>query len=624
MKYTESQLEIIHHLNGPALVIACPGSGKTTTVIGRINYMVNEYGVEPYTILAVTFTKAAADSMKNKYESQDGAKAGVSFSTIHSLCYSALAASYHLTPNQIISEYDVSKFFEKIIPLARKNRDMKKYIKHIITLISYVRNADMDYRAYVPNSDQVSQEEFIRYYEKYKGYKETSNKLDFDDMIIQTRDLFKFYPQILEYWQDRFPYIIIDEFQDTNAIQAEIFEMLARKYQNICVVGDDDQSIYGFRSADSSIMLNFEKEYENCARYSLDVNYRSCKNVVSAASKFIETNQQRFKKKFLGHIKKAGSIKFIHFANGENDTEAIRVRKEVERLIRSGEKPEDIAVLYRNNILITPTISEFVLNAIPYNVKDQVENIYTDVAFRDIRTYYRVANQMDTPEEYKKILNRPKRFLGKAVSDGIPKYDYDKLLSNCHKAKNEKFAIKNVMKLDSMIGSLKTKDPKHFFSVLLREGYLDCLTEDYAEFTCRSDEELKAGFKMLYNEAVQFGDMEKWLEHGEIVAKKISENSEKKEGVNLVTFHSSKGLEWKHVLIIGFEHGVVPSKRAKSVEEERRLFYVAMTRAMESLTIFSHSDARMQSLFYLELQKIIEKTKRITTKEIDRKKNQLV
>lgn len=297
MNFTENQKRIIEQINGRVIVIACPGSGKTTTMLARTDYMIKQ-GINPERILVVTFTKNAAEEMKSRFEKRYDSK-GTVFCTIHSLCFNVLRHHDGFDAKNILKEWEQYRFFRELMKERVSYEDMDVFCKGILSEISYVKNAKLPPESFVSkckaNNEQVN---FFEMYSAYESFKRKNNKIDFDDMLILTNNIFDADRIELEYWQDYFPYIIIDEFQDTNIIQSEIFYKMAEKYGNLCVVGDDDQSIYGFRSADSSIMLNFQKQFPDAKIFYLDVNYRSAKNIVQSAEKLIENNKVRFKRNF--------------------------------------------------------------------------------------------------------------------------------------------------------------------------------------------------------------------------------------------------------------------------------------------------------------------------------------
>ena len=604
MEYTKDQLKVIKHKDGPAIVIACPGSGKTTTLIARLDYMTKHHKIAPEKIVAVTFTKAAAESMEKRYE-EKGAVPGVLFCTIHSLCYNMLIQSNLMRGRGVVDSWEVFKLFEKLIPEKKKNRYKEQYINSIVSAISYVKNADINYTVF--STESFTNEEFKRYYTEYETFKEDNNKIDFDDMIVEVRDELKTNPEFLAHWQKRFDYVMIDEFQDTNIIQSEIFRSMTAIHKNICVVGDDDQSIYGFRSADSSIMLNFDREYVNCRKIYLDTNYRSNKAIIHNATQLIDKNKTRFAKEFKGFREEEGHTLFLD-DGGNPVAEAETVIKIAKELIDKGVKPSEIAVLYRNNKLSNPIISQCTKYDIPYISKEKIDDIYTDVVFKDIQAYYELSKNIVT--NFKRIMNRPKRYIPKQVYCNEDKLDFEALYTNAQFTNKVGLTKKGIQGLESMLDDLKkTKNPEAFFTVLEKYKYGDTLVEKngFADFIGRSADELLKSYELLIAEAIEFKTMDQWFEHIEEVEKNIEKNRKAEElsnGIILSTFHSSKGLEWEYVFMIGLNNEITPSPRNPDEEEERRMFYVAMTRAKNALMLLTPNYSSARSKFLTECIKL--------------------
>lgn len=597
--FTMAQQEIINQVNGPVLVIACPGSGKTTTMLGRTHHMV-ECGVLPRQILVVTFTRNAADEMKERFMKQYG-RMGVTFCTIHHLCYAVIRKRWGFNIDNILKEYEQYSYFREYIKNKVDYNDREDFCKKIISEISYVKNSRKNPYAF-ESVCHIKNEaiDFGRFYDDYAAWKQKHNKVDFDDMLLQCLDILKDYPAELEYWQNAFPYIIIDEFQDTNIVQADIFYLLASRYKNICVVGDDDQSIYGFRSADSSIMLNFNKEFPDTVQFHLDTNYRSGRSIIDAASNLIENNVVRFSKDFVASRTDQGLVESHNFQTG---TEMVNFLIENIRKLRSSGIPyEKMAVLYRVNRSAVPVIPLLENEDIPYHMKDSVPDIHHEFFFWDVRTYYKLTTDPETGDILK-ILNHPSRYLKRDdfANCQPTEKDFldqaDRLYGHGWNSADKKEKISRLFRL---IRRLKGKSPEEFVRLLFNWEY-DEWIEQQAAYMKRDVETVKASYQLVKEEAARFKDMEEWLRYADEYSAMLRRKAREKDGVTLSTFHGAKGLEWDSVFIIDANEGITPSKHAETredMEEERRVFYVAATRAKNDLFILS---SKTPSIFIKEM-----------------------
>lgn len=603
VNYTENQKKIINQISGPVLVIACPGSGKTTTMLGRVRHMI-ETGINPSNILVVTFTKASAEDMTEKYKKI--ADDAVTFSTIHSLCLGVITQEYDIPYENILTKSKIFKFFEKLLENNYNKKELEMMVGYIISEISACRNTKISPEKYISENFNVN--DFCDYFHKYKTWKEEKDYIDYDDMLEKTLFLFQTDKNVLELWQDRFPYIIIDEFQDTNKIQSEIFFLLAEKYRNICVVGDDDQSIYRFRAADPSIMLNFQNTYPDCKRFDLDTNYRSETEVIRVASNLIENNKVRFQKEFKASKKEKGEVIISPFT--EFSTQLKDIANEIKELVKDKNIPcEEIAILFRNHKFGISYINLLELLKLPYNVKEQPFNIYKDFMFKDFQAYYRLANGCDISGDVQQVLNHPSRYLKKEYFQNINKFNKNDIYEAVKKVPNSAYLKGRVYNFISDIKSLKTDDPKEFFNALDYMNYAGWAINDYAPFCKRDYRVVKEMYETLKMEACSYKSLNTWLQHGENMITLLENPKKDKTGITLATFHASKGLEWKYVYIVSCDEGVVPSKHAQTdedIEEERRLLYVAITRAKERVKIYTSN----KPSYFLDELKLEEKNKK--------------
>lgn len=595
MEFTKAQKQVINQVDGRVIVIACPGSGKTTTILERTNHMI-ETGIPPERILVVTFTKAAADEMKGRFEKRYSHK-GTIFSTIHSLCFSVLRKHDRLDASNILKEWEAYRFFRELMKDKVPYNDMDTFCKQILSEISYVKNAKLSPADFTSQCHIGSEKvNFQEMFSKYEEFKREHNKIDFDDMLIMCNNIFNKDKQELEYWQDYFPYIIIDEFQDTNIIQSEIFYKLSEKYGNLCIVGDDDQSIYGFRSADSSIMLNFTKLYPDAKAFYLDVNYRSGKKIIKMADKLIANNKVRFQKKFNAAKNDDGTVKRQKFASSEEEIDY--VIKRIKDCKAKGIPYEEMAVLYRINKKGIPMISRLTKENIPFHTKEALPDIHKEVFFYDLKTYYKIVQGAGTREDVIKALSHPTRFLKKEDLEKIPKLSKYEMVSYYKRIGKERgrsfaFQIGKIYDFFELIERLKDKSPKDFAALLLDEEY-EIWLENYAEYMHRDWENLKTSFDEIKKEAASFKTMDEWFEFADDYANMLKEKNNVSEGVALSTYHGAKGLEWNSVFLLDSDQDVTPYKLAVSdeeIEEERRMFYVAATRAKEELYLLFQKES---------------------------------
>ena len=380
---SKQQVEAVNSIYGQVMVVSCAGSGKTTLIIERIYNMI-KHGINPSDILVITFTKEAAIQMKNRYIQKYG-NSLVNFGTIHSLCFSILANELGYSAKDIIQNDEIWTLFKYKLKGKIMVSDMDKFITNLITNISYVRNKQIDPYTFIPES--YRKETFIEMYNIYQQYKDEYKKIDFDDMLILCKELLLKNDVILEKWKNKYPYIMIDEFQDTNTIQADIFYMLAGENGNICIVGDDDQSIYRFRSADSSIMLNFPKKYTSCKTIYLDTNYRCDKDIIDKAAKLVKNNKVRFEKNFKAFKKEKGIINVISCK--DKRTEAGQLARMIIDYNNKGIAYNDMAILYRTNNENQLPSGALLANKIPFYSVDGFNDYHNDFMFGDIKAYYR-------------------------------------------------------------------------------------------------------------------------------------------------------------------------------------------------------------------------------------------
>ena len=406
MQKNLAQEEVIHTIEGQLIVIACPGSGKTTTLIRRIHYMTTECGINSENILMITFTNAAAKEMKERYQKKYGVDE-VTFCTIHSLCLTILRKFRGLTNENIMTD-TISYFYEQLKPYKQIN-DKDEFIKLLITDISVLKNNSLDIQDFRPQCCD-DKKIFETLYENYENYKKLYNLIDFDDMLIHAYDEMKQNQDCLEWLRSKYKYIQVDEYQDTNFLQRDIVYLLAGEHGNLAVVGDDDQSIYGFRGARPEVMLKFQENYPDVKFVRMNTNYRSCSGIIAAADKLIQQNTSRFSKKFEAFQSEQGSVQVIF--KEDRTMQLYAVVSKIKKLIQDGEDPSDIAILYRTNKQSEAIASMLLGQKIPFISTEKIPNRYKNWMFKDIQSYQRLAKGIKwSKQDLMRVLNHPQRFL---------------------------------------------------------------------------------------------------------------------------------------------------------------------------------------------------------------------
>lgn len=411
MEKNNAQEEIIHTVNGQLLVVACPGSGKTTTLLRRIHYMINEAKIPAQQILMVTFSSAAAKEMKTRYQKKFGMDA-VTFSTIHSMCMSILKKFGGYTKESILS--DPREYFYEVLRKQKGINDINEFITGLITEISVINNNSIDLNSYKPKCTK-DKKLFLKLINGYQEYKEELHLIDFDDMLQKAYEIMVNDKECLDFLRNKYRYIQVDEYQDTNLIQKDIIYLLAGQDGNLAVVGDDDQSIYAFRGAKPEIMLNFQKEYPKSKMVKMSTNYRSGKKIISEADRVIKSNTNRFQKDFIGFKPENGAVEYI--VTEEKKDEILKIYSRIKKLLNDGENPADIAVLFRTNRQAEKMAAILFRNQIPFQSNEKIQSKYEHWMFQDLQAYYRLANKhldnksSDARRDLSRVLNHPNRYL---------------------------------------------------------------------------------------------------------------------------------------------------------------------------------------------------------------------
>lgn len=585
----DKQLEAIKSIEGPLLVLAGAGSGKTRVLTTRIAYLISEIGINPYNILAITFTNKAAKEMKDRVINMLGSiSRNIQISTFHSFGVTILRENCEKLGYKenftILDSDDVLTVIKKI--LKELNLDPKEYNpKAIRNQISGAKNGILSPSEYERYANTDFEKKVTLVYEKYEKKLKTNNSVDFDDLLLLPINLFRMYPEVLKKYQERFEYILIDEYQDTNEAQYLLVKMLSAKHKNICVVGDESQSIYSFRGSNYRNILNFERDYKNCKTVLLEQNYRSTSNILNAANDVIKNNKQR-KDKNLWTENGDGDKITYHRSLDEKD-EAYYTMTEIKKLIDSGVSRDKIAVLYRTNAQ-SRTMEEALLREnIPYKVIGSFY-FYNRKEIKDLISYLKLIYNPSDDISLMRTINTPKRGIGdKTVADlsdkanlyGISMFE----AIDSGKPLEFKKVIEELIKEKDNLSLTELVD-----LVLNKSGMKEELIKEKtieSEIRLENLEEFKS-ITRNFEENVGIVSLEEFLLEISLVAD-MNEHKNDVDVVTLMTVHSAKGLEFDYVFIIGLEEGIFPHTSSllssDELEEERRLCYVAITRAKTKL-----------------------------------------
>lgn len=586
MEYNETQKKAITHKEGPFMVLAAPGSGKTMVIIQHTKYLIEQLGVEPSAILVVTFTKAAAREMKQRFESlMDTQAVGVTFGTFHAVFFQILKHAYHYTAANIIREERKRQYIKELVEREEMDlSDEADYIGEIISEISYVKGEMLNLSAYY--STNCSEDVFRRIYNGYVERCRKANLIDFDDMQGYCWQLLKERPDILAMWQKHFQYILIDEFQDINRIQYEIIRMLAKPQDNLFIVGDDDQSIYHFRGAKPELMLHFTKDYPNAGQVLLGINYRSSEDVVEASKQLIANNQNRYEKEIQAA---QGKVEPIHIVRRETQKEEnLDIVEKIQKLNREGICYSEMAVLFRTNQqprLLTERLMEY---NIPFRMKDGIFNLYDHWISQNIMAYINLALGDMSRSNFLTIMNRPKRYISRDLLDEVT-VDFEHLKM---KVANRDWMVERLENFAGQVSMLSKMTPYAAVNFIRKGIGYDSFIEEYCQERQIKSEEFMDILHELQESAREYDTYQQWFSHIEKYGEQLKEVQREdncQDAVLLATMHGSKGLEFEAVFIIDACEGITPHKKAvkdSELEEERRMFYVAMTRARKYLYIY--------------------------------------
>lgn len=584
----ENQKKASEHFSGACIVVAGPGSGKTRVIAARIIRLI-EKAIEPETIVAISFTRASALEMKNRCISMCPKSRRVNFGTFHSVFFKILRSFRGFTHESLLDEDEKRRVIRRLMAThCVENAQDEELLESIITEMSYMKNDMLALADYKPQN--MSASDFKRVCNSYENYKASMGKIDFDDMLILTHKLLLEMPGALESIKSSFRYILVDEFQDINRVQLEVLKLIAGKSGNIFAVGDDDQSIYSFRGANPEFMDEFENFFTQPKKIILDINYRSCKEIIDASNRVIMHNSERTDKRMKNSRSESGCVNVV--APKDSQEEAQTISKDILSSIKAySMRYSDFAVIYRTNTQSRALVDVFMDYNIPFSIADRVVSVYDHWAARDVISYLKIACGAGKTEDYARIVNRPFRYISReAVSGAKGSGDFIATLKN--NSNLNMLQIKALESLERDFTMISRLSPSNAVSYIRTSVEYDRHIISYC-----NDKGIKCeGIFEVLDEVEESGGsfctVGEFIKHIDRVKEELLlQKTRKKSHADCVTFttmHGAKGLEFKRVFIIGAVEGLLPHEKGLDggiLEEERRLFYVALTRAKDSVLI---------------------------------------
>ncbi len=586
MKKNPSQLRAIAHLSGPMMVLAGPGSGKTSVIVERTAYLTREGGVSPSSILVVTFSRAAAAEMKERFLAfTEQERTGVTFGTFHGVFYGILKQAYGFGAGNILSEEEKREILQELVlEYGQELSQEGDFLDEVAKEISLVKNERISLCHYY--SSCCPDEVFKQIFQGYKKMLTERRKLDFDDMLLFCYELFDKRKDILEGWRRKFQYILVDEFQDINRLQYDVVKMLAAPLNNLFIVGDDDQSIYHFRGARPEIMLNFTKDYPKAETVLLNTNYRCTENILNTAVRVINHNKKRFKKKLTAFHRAGVPVRCLEFQNTRE--EYMAVVRGLKKRMEKGERLEDTAVLFRTNQEAEGLVGALMEYQVPFTMKEQLPNLFRHWICRNMLSYLKMAGGDRSRKTFLEIMNRPNRYIAReSLTDTTLSFDK---LREFYKERD--WMCDRITTLETQLLILSSLAPFAAINFIRKGmGYEEYLRE-YAQYRKIRPEDLLEVLDRIQDSAKEKKSLEEWENYIRDYTERLKEQAKKqevkKEGVVISTLHAVKGLQYDNVFILNVNEGSIPYKKAvlnEALEEERRLFYVGMTRAKKELTL---------------------------------------
>jgi len=610
------QLEAVSHEAGPCMVLAGPGTGKTTVITSRIVNLAKRKVVPPENILVVTFSRAAANEMKERYTRLSSAQSAriVSFGTFHSVFYKLLRQYKGYKLEDLIDENLKFNAVRNIVRrLGVDFAEDEEQIRDIISDMEYAISTMSGISRGKPGSR--SNKQLLKIMEEYNEFKHQAGKYDYDDILYDCLCMLRENPEILKEIREKFKYILVDEFQDINTLQFETIKLIAEPLNNIFIVGDDDQSIYGFRGAAPDILLNFEKLYSKCSRVYLKNNYRTTENILNSALSLINTNKNRYSKE-LEAVNSQGSLP-IAFEAEDFEEEARAIAARIGQMSRNGREYSGFAVIYRTNLQSRAVIDAFMDSGIPFVTLDGIVSMYNHWIFKDIMSYLKLGTGLGSNRDIMRIINRPKRYISKDTMAKAERSGDDFLQGIMNQGSLNRLQVNGIHEFENDLKRLGAMNPQNAVRYIRNVIGYDEYLKEYAASKGISTKGLMETVEEVESSVTGFESIMLYVQHVEEVSEKLGEKDYANFGnnnVKLLTMHKAKGLEFDSVFICGSIEGLAPyikdDSAGEDFEEERRLFYVAMTRAKKELyiTIPKHryGKAAKPSRFVEEFQKGID------------------
>ena len=587
MKFNKEQQQAVSHREGPMLVLAGPGSGKTAVITQRTQQLIADYGIAPSSILVVTFTKAAARQMRERFLKLTGQTATqVTFGTFHGIFYGILRQAYGITSANIAGEEERLGILRRLIQKTSMDVDDENdLIDAVSREISTVKNGRISLDHYY--SQSCPDEEFRRIFQEYERLLHGKRLLDFDDLMVYCWKLFLRHPEILAAWQKKFRYILVDEFQDVNQLQYDIVKLLALPENNLFIVGDDDQSIYRFRGARPEIMLNFPREFPQARQVVLKTNYRCSGEIVEKSQNLIRYNEARYEKDLTAVRSRGTPVEIRGFANESLETSWLleQIRKD----LAEGCPLQQIAVLFRTNVGSRMTVERLMEYNLPFTMRDVLPNLYEHWLAKNMIAYMHLAMGGRRREDFLAVMNRPNRYLSREAF-------YEKempfeILYQFYEGKE--WMCDRIEKFEHDVKMMKDMTPYAAINYIRFGIGYDEFLKEYARARKLKEEELFDLLQEIQESAKGYRTYQEWFDYMEEYKEKLKEHAEQirrqREAITVSTLHSVKGLEFDRVYILNVNEGSIPYHKAvldAEMEEERRMFYVGMTRAREKLELY--------------------------------------
>ncbi len=590
-RFDDNQKKAISHNRGPMMVVAGPGSGKTTVITYRVKALIENHYVQPKNILVITYTRAAAEEMRSRFENLMSYSYGVVFGTFHSVFFRILKTAYNYKNSDIMTEGEKYELIKKIIYENQFNYDSQEdFLRNIISEISFVKCEDKMSKDY--DSKNMRNEDFEILYRAYNNYLIANNKLDFDDMLIYTYELFVNRPDILKKWQNIFRYILVDEFQDINRLQYKIVKLLVGARRNLFVVGDDDQSVYSFRGASPDIMKELKCDYEDIDIVYLSINYRCSRDIVCSADRIIRHNTNRFGKEVISAFNGEQRERVHVIPVDDQKAEYADIISRIINISKKGIPFSQIAVLHRTNMEARALTSKLMEYNIPFKVNDSVQNIFTHFVSRNIFDYINLALGDRSRKRFLTVINRPNRYIGRDAfwSEEV---SFDALREFY---KDNQRIQNNINVFENDLHYIKKLKPYAAVNYIRRACGYDDYVKEYCDYRGLDKSDYMDILDDLMESAREFDSYENWFSYIKEYTETIKEQNQKsdkykdRDAVTVTTMHSSKGLEFDQVFILNATEGITPHKKSldeSELEEERRIFYVAVTRARYGLYIYT-------------------------------------